>query len=274
MAVVPTILLCSPTFFTVDYAINPWMQLDRPVDVDLAKSQWQLLKQAITQVAGAAVIELPPVDGLPDLVFTANAAFIHDKVALIARFKFPERQGEEAYTQAWFAQQGFTTHTLPPDLPLEGAGDALTWRLSGHSPMVFAGYGPRSALQAHAWITQTTGLPVVSLALVDARYYHVDTCLCPLDTGELLYYPGAFDPVGLAAIEQAVPESLRIVVDADEASRFACNAVSIGDHVVLNQGSPKLEAALRARGKTVTPVDLSEFLKSGGSAKCLTLRLA
>lgn len=264
----PHILMSPPDFFTVAYAINPWMT-PGAVDVDLAKRQWDTLYNAITQQAGAKVHLLPPVDGLPDLVFTANAAFVHKDVAIIAHYKHPERQPEEPYSTAWFKQNGYRTVTLPEDLYFEGAGDALIWQ-----DRVFAGYKTRTDILSHHAITQETGLPVLSMELIDNRFYHIDVCVCPLENGYFIYYPGAFDEYGLRVIEANIPEDKRIPVTAEEAAQFACNAVNIGNTVIFNQGSERLAAALHAKGFQVIQVNLSEFLKSGGSAKCLTLRVA
>ncbi len=263
----PVILMCPPTFFNVAYAINPWMDLLKPADPVLAMRQWETLKTAI-EAAGAQVEMLEPVEGLPDLVFTANAAFIHNQTAVIARYKHPERQGEEPVCATWFQQRGFDVVRMPDVLPFEGAGDALIWE-----DRVFAGYKTRTDIASHNLLTAATGLPVLSMELISDSFYHIDVCLCPLADGHLIYAPDTFDEYGLAVIEANVPPEKRIVVSAEESARFACNAVNINDTIIFNEGSPQLKATLEARGFKVVNVDLSEFLKSGGSSKCLTLRV-
>lgn len=264
----PQILMCPPTYFEVAYVINPWMAGNEPCDVELAKRQWEGLYQALIQKAGAEVLLMEPVEGLPDLVFTANAAFVHRKKAIIANFKHPERQPESDYDEQWFRAHGFTTVRLPEGVYFEGAGDALIWQ-----DRVLAGYRTRTDIESHNVMTAETGLSVLSLELIDERFYHVDVTLCPLEDGHLIYYPGAFDDYGRSVIEAHVPPEKRIPVSAEEAARFACNAVNVGDTVVLNQGSTQLIDTLRERGFNVVPVDVSEFIKSGGSTKCLTLRV-
>ena len=264
----PTILMCPPDYFTVEYAINPWMVTANPCDRDLAKRQWENLYKAITEQAGADVELLEPVEGLPDLVFTANAAFVYNDVAVIAHYKHQERRAEEPHCARWFNKNGFKVVTMPAHMYFEGAGDALVWQ-----DRVFAGYKTRTDIASHSLLTAATDLPVLSLELIDPRFYHVDVCLCPLADGHLIYSPAAFDEYGLAVIEANVPAEKLIPVSPEEASRFACNAVNINDTVIFNQGSSQLTDALKARGFQVIPVDLSEFLKSGGSSKCLTLRL-
>jgi N-dimethylarginine dimethylaminohydrolase len=268
----PKILMCPPEFFTVTYTINPWMAeaLDAGsmCDVELAKKQWETLYNTLTQEAGADVLLQEPVDGLPDLVFTANAAFVYGNKAIIAHYKYPERQGEEPHDAAWFRAHGFETITLPEDIYFEGAGDALIYQ-----DRVFAGYKTRTDIVSHNLITAETGLPVLSMELVHDKFYHIDVCLCPLSDGYFIYSPDAFDAYGRTVIEANIPEEKRIPVAPEEAARFACNAVNVNDVVVFNQGSPQLIDALKEKGFRPIPVDLSEFIKAGGSAKCLTLRV-
>jgi N-dimethylarginine dimethylaminohydrolase len=261
----PRLLMCPPDYFDVAYAINPWMTTGALCDVPKARQQWKNLYQAIEQVA--TVDLMTPQPGLPDLVFTANAAFVYGNKALIANYKHPERKGEEPFVTDWFTRAGYEVVTLP--VVFEGAGDALIWK-----DRVFAGYRTRTDIAAHSLITAETGLPVLSLELVDDRFYHIDTCLCPLSDGTLMYVPDAFDAYGNAVIEANVPAPLRLPVSLAEATRFACNAVNVDKTVFLNAGNTHVVQQLTQRGFTVIELDMGEFLKSGGSAKCCTLRIA
>lgn len=265
----PQVLMCAPDYFEVTYAINPWMTHGESVDLGKARDQWQALRQAI-QDAGAEVLLAQPVPGLPDMVFTANAAQVNSRTrrAVIASYRHPERQPEEDHMEAWFKAQGYETLRLPREVKFEGSGDALM--LNGH---LFSGYRQRTSITAHAFLSSFLNLPVLSLELTDPRFYHVDVCMCPTDKGDLLLYPPAFDEYALKVIEAEVPAERRITVDDEEAFAFACNAVSVGDTLILNQGAPQLTRQLQERGYRVVAVDMSEFIKSGGSCKCLTLRL-
>jgi len=261
----PAILMCPPEFYGIEYEINPWMSRERPADREIAKHQWQALYEILTSV-GADIRLQEPVAGLPDLVFTANAGLVCRDTVYLSRFRHAARQGETPHDAAWFEANGFATVTLPEGLDFEGAGDAL---FCGKT--LFAGYHLRSSANAMQWVAGRIGCRVIPMQLVSGRYYHIDTCFCPLDRQTALFFPGAFDAYGRQALAAHVPNL--IAVEEHEAERFACNAVVVGKHVVTNTGCPEMHAELKRRGFTPHETPLDEFLKSGGSAKCLTLRL-
>jgi N-dimethylarginine dimethylaminohydrolase len=261
----PHILMCPPDYYGIEYEINPWMSRARQSDRDVAAEQWRGLRKLLEH-SGARVSTLTPVPGLPDLVFTANAALIFRDQAVLAHFRHPERQGEEAVDEAWFAAQGFRVRRPPERVYFEGAGDAL---FCGDT--LFAGYRIRSDARGHQQIGEMLGCRVIPLELVDNYYYHLDTCFCPLAPGVAIYYPAAFDRYGVQALGELVAEL--IPVREEEAKRFACNAVVVGRTVVTNVGCGELHRELAARGFEPRETPLDEFVKAGGSAKCLTLRL-
>lgn len=261
----PTILMCPPDFYGIEYEINPWMSRSRASDDQRARSQWQALFELLS-VLGTDIKLMPPVKGLPDLVFTANAALIWRDVAYLARFRHSARQGETPCDEDWFRANGFEPRFLPAGWDFEGAGDALFC-----GPTLFGGYMIRSDAAAMQWLAGQIGCPAIPLQLVDERYYHLDTCFCPLTVETAIYYPPAFDDYGRKALEEHV--STLVAVSSAEAARFACNAVVVGDHVVINTGCPRLESDLAELGLTPHSTELDEFIKAGGSAKCLTLRL-
>lgn len=261
----PTLLMCPPDYYGIEYEINPWMNRQRQSDRAASQTQWQRLKELIER-CGAAVELLTPQPGLPDLVFTANAALIWRSRAYLSRFRYAARQGETPVDRAWFEQHGFECIELPEGLDFEGAGDAL---FCGET--LFGGYIIRSDARALQWVAAHIGCEVIPAQLVDERYYHLDTCFCPLRPGLAAWHPPAFDDYGRSAITGHVPDL--IAVNDVEAARFACNAVVIGEQVILNTGCPELTRALESRGFVVHATPLDEFIKAGGSAKCLTLRL-
>lgn len=263
------ILMCPPDYFTVDYVINPWMAgHESSLDIALAKQQWGELRDTISEYAD--VVEMEAVEGLPDMVFTANAGAVYGDKAIASHFMPQERRPEEAHFKTWFRDNGFKLLALDEKIGFEGAGDCLRDR-SG--PWLWTGYGFRTEIEAHEEIGKFFDLEVVSIQLVDSRFYHIDTCFCPLTDGFLMYHPPAFDYDSRIAIESRIPPHKRIIVDTLDAGNFACNAVNVGDRVFLNKASDPLKARLMLAGFKVTEVNLSEFLKAGGSAKCLTLKL-
>ncbi len=261
----PRILMCPPDFYGIEYEINAWMSRSRPADRKAAVTQWAALR-ATLESAGAAISILDPIEGLPDLVFTANAALIFHDTAVLAHFKHGERQREVAYDEAWFKAAGFKIQHVPEGVNFEGAGDAL---FCGDT--LFAGYRIRSDARGHQEIGHLLNVRVIPLELVDPYHYHLDTCFCPLAPGQAIYYPAAFDDYGRRVLADLVPDL--IAVNQEEARRFACNAVVVKRTVVTNTGCPELHRALQERGFETRETPLDEFVKAGGSAKCLTLRL-
>jgi len=261
------LLMCRPAFYTIAYEINPWMRLSRQANRVRAAAQWQQLYTVLRRDLGARVRLLPPRAGVPDLVFTANAGLVRGRLFIRSNFRFPQRRKEEPVVERYFRRAGFRVATLPSQFRFEGEGDAL-WM---GSRLMF-GFRFRSDAPAHAALAKLLKSEVLPVELVDDRFYHLDTCFCPLDRTRALWFPGAFDRYGRAVIERAAPES--IAVSERDAKRFACNAVVIGRRVVLQAGaSPALRRRLARCGFDVHAVDLSEFLKAGGSAKCLVLHL-
>lgn len=262
------LLVCAPDYFGIEYEINPWMRVSNHVDPAGARLQWHELVRVLEQDVGTALERIPPVPGLPDMVFTANAGIVVGRKAVPSRFRHPERQREEEHFEAWFKRQGYEVVLLDKKLYFEGAGDLLrlpdAW---------FGGYRQRSEIRAYKKLSDIFGREIIPVELVDSRFYHLDTCLCPLSGGELLYFPPAFDPYAQKAIAERVGPDRRLAVSEPDALRFACNAVCVGKHVVLPAGCGDTMRRLEERGYLPRPVPLDEFMKSGGSAKCLTLAL-
>jgi N-dimethylarginine dimethylaminohydrolase len=265
MPATPRTLMCPPDYYGIEYEINPWMNRHVGCDPSESLRQWTALHATLRDL-GVTVERLEPVRGLPDLVFTANAGLVFGDLFLSSRFRFGVRQGETPIFDAWFRAHGFRVESLPYDLYFEGAGDAL---FCGET--LFAGYRFRSDARSHQWVGHRLGVEVLPMELVDPRFYHLDTCFCPLAEGDAIYYPGAFDDYGRSVLKARV--ATLIEVSAEEAVSFSCNAVVVGRTVVLNEGVPKLTRALEDHGYAVRPSRLTEFIKAGGSAKCLTFRL-
>jgi N-dimethylarginine dimethylaminohydrolase len=261
----PRILMCPPDYYGIEYEINPWMSRSRGAAPARAHAQWRALHDALTGL-GVRVQLMQPQSGLPDLVFTANAGLVFENRFFSSRFRHGVRARETPYFEEWFASHGFQVEHLPPDVYFEGAGDALFC-----GPILFAGYRIRSDVGGHQYLGKILHRLVLPLELVDPRYYHLDTCFCPLAPGLAVYFPEAFDDYGRKVLQSHI-ERL-VPVGPDEAARFACNAVVVGKSVIVNTGCNRLAGDLRRLGYQPIAVELDEFLKAGGSAKCLTLRL-
>lgn len=261
-------LVCPPDFFGIEYEINPWMRLSNRVDHERAAAQWHELMRVFEQDLNVVLERMTPLPGLPDLVFTANAGVVVGRTAVVSHFRYAERQREEAQFETWFRAHGYDVMSWDQGLCFEGAGDLL-----GFPECWYGGYRQRSDIRAFPILSERFHREIIPLELVDSRFYHLDTCFCPLSGGELLYFPSAFDTYGQMAIAERISEARRIAVPEQEALRFACNAVCVAKHVVLPAGCPTTERLLQERGYQTHAVPLDEYMKSGGSAKCLTLAL-
>src|SRR5262245_33176324 len=258
-----TYLMCPPEYFTVEYAINPWMNPAYPVNLPLAKRQWEQLRAAYISL-GHSVRIIDPEPGLPDMVFAANGATVIGGSVLGSKFKHPERHGEAAAYMNWFRRSGY--RVVEPVHVNEGEGDII---FAGRN--IVAGYGFRSDLAVSAEAEASFGLPVTSVKLMDPRFYHLDTAFLVLDENTAAYYPPAFDEAGQAAIAARFPELIE-AKDAD-AETLGLNGTSDGRNVVLPVQAEGLAREIRAAGFTVVPVDMTEFKKAGGGPKCCTLEL-
>lgn len=255
--------MTRPDHFAVRYAINPWMDPHRPVDVDRAVAQWQQLRDTY-RALGHQVSLVPSLPGLPDMVYAANGGLTVDGLAITARFAHPERAAEgPAYAQ-WFQSQGLTVHESAATN--EGEGDFLVV-----GDRILAGWGFRTDPTAHAEVARVTGREVISLELIDPRYYHLDTAIAVLADDEIAYYPDAFSPAARALLETLYPDAV-LATEADAAA-FGLNAVCDGLHVIMTDAAPALAAQFRSRGFEPIGVDLSELFKGGGSVKCCTLEI-
>ncbi|MFG3440026.1 dimethylargininase [Nonomuraea sp. NPDC047897] len=256
-------LMCRPEHFAVEYAINPWMDPAAGADRDVAIRQWEGLKAAYEEL-GHRVSLIDPVEGLPDMVFAANGALVVDRRVYGARFAFPQRGPEGPAYLRWFAERGF--EVTEPAHVNEGEGDFLTL-----DDVVLAGTGFRTDVAAHLEAQEFVGRPVISLKLVDPRFYHLDTALFPLDGRNVCYYPEAFSEGSRRLLRRMFPDA--VLAGARDAEVLGLNAVSDGTHVVINAEASDLQLELKRRGYEPIPVDLSELRKAGGGPKCCTLEI-
>jgi N-dimethylarginine dimethylaminohydrolase len=257
-------LMCPPTYFDVTYSINPWMNPSKPVDTALALAQWGRIVE-IYRDLGHQVEFIDPVPGLPDMVFAANGATVLNGRFLIAKYRYSQRSAEAPAYLDWLVAHGLV-QVEQPEFTHEGQGDYL---YDGHR--MLAGTGFRTERLSHGQVQELFGCPVVSLTLVDPRFYHLDTALAVLAAGQVMYFPAAFSPGSQLVLRRLYPDA--IIAGESDAVAFGLNALSDGHNVVLPQTATGLIQVLRERGYHPIGVDISELIKAGGAVKCCTLEL-
>ncbi len=269
------LLMCPPTYFGVEYEINPWMQGNvGSVNQARAQQQWDALHTLLQQRADVQLVA--PLQGYPDMCFVANAGLVLDQTFVPARFRVAQRAGEVPGYQSWFHANRFQIEAISDPIEFEGEGDALfhpNTLTNNNEPILWAGYGVRSNLLAHPELTNIFRVCVYSLRLVDERFYHLDTCFTPLPDGRAFYFAEAFDARSLQLLRDKIPAEKRIEVSTEDALGFCCNAVRIDNTLIMNHASPSLRRQLCEWGYETLITPLDEFLLAGGSAKCLTLIL-
>lgn len=257
------ILMSKPDFFKISYEINPWMKLDNKVDVELAKTQWQALYDLYTKTLNWKVELIEPQADLPDMVFTANGGLVIDNKVVVANFRHPDRQGETKFFKTWFEFYGFKEVSFSY-YNFEGEGDALLW-----NDYLLMGFPWRSDYACHSFVGEFFNKKVISLQLSNAKFYHLDTCLTPLSKDTVAIYPLAFSQASLNQLRKIVPNLIE--ASSKDAYAYGLNACSDGKRVVLADQAFDLIDQYKALGFEVYPMAMSEFLKSGGGVKCLSL---
>lgn len=257
-------LMCPPQFFDIDYEINPWMHTNNPVDHALALKQWEKLK-SVYQELGCEIEVVDPVKGWPDMVFTANAGLkINDNKFLLAKFQYPERQGEEPIFRKWFESRGW--EVVQTKSIFEGQGEGFIW-----NGKLLAGFGQRAVKEAMPELAEITGLQVIDLKLINPKFYHIDMALAPITENLIIYNPKAFDSDSVEKIKSLKAELIE--VSEVDSELFGCNLVPVENTIVMISGTQNLKTDFESRGFKTIEMDMSEFRKSGGAIRCLTLNI-
>jgi len=262
-------LVCPPTHYAIAYDINPWMTRNVGYAAPDARRQWDRFVETLVCAGDVELIEVEANPNVPDLVFTANAALVCGNLAIVSSFRYPERRLEQGIYRAALARAGLATTYLRQTY-FEGSGDAMFDRVR---PLCYAGYGWRTERSATLQLQEIVGCRVMPLLLVDERFYHLDTALCPLSSGHVMVYFGAFSPHAQTLLRRAIDPDYLIEVGMEDALALACNAVEVGGALVMNGASRALRERLHDAGYRVFTTELDEFIRAGGSARCLTLRL-
>jgi len=262
-------VMCRPDYYGIEYIINAWMEGHiGQAHTSTARHQWQELYQILA--SRTEVRFIPPVKGVPDLCFTANAGLVMDNIFIPSNFRYPERQPEEPIYLSWFRDQGFSIKNIDPGIYFEGEGDAL---FQPEESLLWLGYQIRTDIAAQQSLETILNVEVIPLRLINPYFYHLDTCFMPLSGGRILYYPSAFDDASLQQIYARVPANNRLAVSTEDANHFSCNAIVCGDAIICNDASPELRAKLQDWGFEVICTPFTEFMLAGGAAKCLVLKL-
>jgi arginine dihydrolase len=258
--------MCPPVYYGIEYEINPWMSRGRQSNFALAMKQWQGLYQLLQHQLHMDVSLIEPRQGLPDMVFTANAGIVWKNRFIVSNFRYEVRRDEAPHFENWFADRNYEIFHLPEQNHFEGEGDLLMC-----GDLFFAGYPTRSSMIAHRRAAEIIECEIISLRLTSDWFYHLDTCFCPLNSHEAIYYPAAFDAPALRILENHI--GTLHPVSEEEARRFACNAIVVKKNVIMNDGCPRIRSVLESLGFSVFEIPLTEFIKAGGSAKCLVLKV-
>ena len=258
--------MCPAVYYGIEYEINPWMSRSRQSDPILAQEQWRALYEFLQDRLAVDVSLMEPRPGLPDMVFTANAGLVWENKFIASNFRHEVRRGEVAHFQDWFTVRNYEIFHLPDQNHFEGEGDLLMC-----GDVLFAGYPNRSSILSHQRLAEIIQRKVLSLRLINDWFYHLDTCFCPLSSHQAIYYPAAFDATALRVLENHIDRL--IAVSEEEARRFACNAIVVEKNVIMNAGCPNIRDQLESLGFSVFELSFTEFIKAGGSAKCLILKL-
>lgn len=266
MSISRTVLMCPPTYFDIEYEINPWMHTDDQPAEDTAASQWQKLYQIYTEQLGWHVELIKPVKGLPDMVFATDCCLMIGDKVMLSSFRYSERQPETDHFEQWFREHGYTRLKRANNF-FEGGGDTMKF-----GDKIIAGYGFRSDRSAHNELAEYFNREVISLKITDPRFYHLDTSLAVLSDDSIVYYSPAIDKDSQSRLKAAVPNLIEAT--EDEALSFGLNAISDGHNVITSNVSESLLEKYRQAGFNPISTPILEFRKSGGGVKCLTLELS
>jgi N-dimethylarginine dimethylaminohydrolase len=259
-------LMCPPTYFDIEYSINPWMDVNNKVNKELAHEQWNNFVNVLREM-GDEVEFIEPAPGLPDMTFSGDPGLVYNDAFIPSNFRAQERAGEVEHYVEWFKRNGYTIKRMPSDVFFEGLGDVVF-----HNNLAIVGHGCRSDQRAIAHLKELIpSLKVVGeMKILDDHYFHLAMALGFIDEETVLYYPPAFDEASNRRLREIVKYPI-VAGDEDANVYFACNNLVIGDTVLLDNCTADLRRSLAVRGYKVRTCDMSEFKKSGGSLRCLVL---
>ena len=256
------ILLCPPTYYDIEYEINPWMDMQNKVDAKKALESYNALKAKIIEL-GAETFEIDPVDGLPDMVYTANFGEVCDGRFIPANFRYPQRRAETKIASDYFQEKfGYQIAAIPENIYFEGQGDLLD---AGDA--YFFGHGKRSMIEALPYLEKYLNKPVIDLETTNSYFYHLDTCFGPLDKDTVIINQKSFTKEGLDKINAHFKN---VIQTSEEDNKvMACNLLCLGKNIILGKGiSEELKNNVEKLGYTIHEIEMGEYRKGGGSVCC------
>lgn len=260
------ILLCPPTFFDIEYAINPWMDIDTKINSQKVWHEFETLKNIYRKI-GVTFDELSPTKGLPDQVFTTDIGVPLGKLFVRSNFKYGQRKPESFIGSEYFENKGYAIFTIPPSISYEGEGDLIKME-----DTFYMGWGQRTSYEAAEYLSIALRHEVIPIKLINPSFFHLDTCFAPLTKDTAIYYPGAFSFEGTQILASHFEDL--IPIEKKDADAFACNVIIIGKNIIMHNGlSSKLSAIIESYGFTIYGLDMTEYLKGGGSVKCVSLQI-
>jgi N-dimethylarginine dimethylaminohydrolase len=268
------VLMCEPRFFDVIYSGNEFMKSNiGNVDKEKALNQWNALKNIYSEL-GFEVDMIEPVDGLVDMVFTANQSLpIIDldgiKKLFLSKMKNPQRREEVKYFEEFFRQRDYEIIKLPESIEFfESMGDVV---VDYERQLIFGGYGFRTQENTYDEIEKHLQIKIIRLKLINPVLYHLDTCFSILNSTTAVIAKSAFNTEGLKTIK----DNFENIIYADEEENinyFVCNChCPDGKNVIVQKGSTDFKKKIENAGFNIIEVDTGEFMKSGGSVFCMKL---
>lgn len=254
------VLLCKPSYFQVNYSINPWMQIGK-TDRTLAMLQWQKLCELLEkQSVKVEIIDQDP--NFPDMVFAADQALTSNNKVVFSNFRFDQRKSEVNIYKKWFDKQNYNQYKFSGKKYFEGSGDSLWF-----NDKLLLGTGFRNSQNICRDVSEFLNVETICLKLVNPHFYHLDTCLFILNRDTAFYYPPAFSKQSRNTLKKLIPNLIQL--NKQETHNFAANSIVTDHHVITQTGNPEFCSKLSRLGYKVLQTDVSEFNKAGGGIHCL-----
>ncbi|TAH26052.1 MAG: hypothetical protein EAZ07_05015 [Cytophagales bacterium] len=279
------VLLCSPKYFQVIDAKNVHMGSNiGKTNPTKAYQQWESLKAAYLKLKSRGlideIIEIDPIEGCEDMVFTANQSFpwqnTHGgKIVVLSKMYHSSRAREVPYFETLYKNLGYSTTSLKNAQYFEGMGDTIP---HPHKRLLYGGYGHRTTLDAYHELSDLLETPILTLELKEEKFYHLDTCFLPINQDHLFICKEAFSNESIEHLSNFFKEIT--IIPIEEASQFfALNAHVVPSTneeksvAIIQEGANDTIQLLNKNNIEVIKLNTSEYIQSGGSVFCMKMML-